>query len=66
MESRQTASKSISAAPVVAKAVNIRKYPDIQMNDGKRFSGLIKNAVACADSNERSELRGAPSLIGLS
>src|SRR6266496_4262276 len=65
MESRQTANKNIAAAHVDAKVANIRKCPDIRPNDGKRFFGPIKSAVACVDLKERSALRGVPSLVGL-
>jgi hypothetical protein len=64
MESRQTASKNIVAARVVAKAVTIPNRPVIRPNDGKRFFGPIKSAVACVDWNERSVLRGVPPLVG--
>ena len=65
MESRQTASKNIAAAPVDAKVVTIRNRPAIRPNDGKKFFGPIKSAVACVDLNERSVLREVLSLDGL-
>jgi hypothetical protein len=65
MESRQMASKNIAAAPVDAKVVTIRNCLDIRLNDGRRFFGPIKSGAVCVDLNERSALRGVPSLDGL-
>jgi hypothetical protein len=64
MESRQTASKNIVAAHVDAKVVTIRNRPAIRPNDGKKFFGPIKSAVACVGLNEHSALRGVLSLGG--
>ncbi len=59
------ASKNIVVAPVDAKVVTTRNYRDIRLNDGKRFFGPIRSAVACVDLNERSVLREVRSLDGL-
>ena len=65
MESRQTASKNTAAAPVNAKVATTHNCLAIRPNDEKKFCGPIKNAVVCVDLNERSGLRGVPSLVGL-